>query len=102
MAAEGSGRAGRGVWLPIAGAALTVGLLYLAMFAVPPLITTFVDDLGLSYSQAGALMSITLGAFLLSSLVSGSLVERFGASRVIAAGLVLCGLSSACFALTES
>jgi MFS transporter, DHA1 family, inner membrane transport protein len=88
-------------WARIGGAALAVGLLYVAMFAVPPLITTFVDDLGLSHSQAGALMSITLGAFLVSSLFSGRLVDRVGASRVIVAGLALCGAASLCFALTD-
>jgi len=94
--------AGAGPWARIGGAALAVGLLYVAMFAVPPLITTFVDDLGLSHSQAGALMSITLGAFLVSSLFSGGFVERFGASRVIVAGLALCGVASFCFALTDT
>ncbi len=102
MTTEPIERPPRGVWPAIGGAALAVALLYMAMFAVPPLITTFVDDLGLTHSQAGALMSVTLGAFLVSSLFSGGLVRRFSASRVIVAGLLLCALSSACFALTDA
>ena len=47
-------RQGLSLWLPVIGAALAVGLDYLVIFAVPPLITTFVDDLGLSHAEAGA------------------------------------------------
>lgn len=93
---------GRSPWIPICGAALAVGLVYLAIFSVPPLITTFVDELGLSYTQSGALMSVCLGAFLLSSLVSGRAVERFGPVPVIVSALVLCGAGTACFGLTDS
>ncbi len=90
------------VWVPVAGAAVAVGLLYAAMFAVPPLITVFVDDLGLSHPQAGALMSVCLGGFLVTSIVSGRLVGRFGASRVIVAGLVLCGTATVCLTSSAS
>lgn len=89
------------LWLPVAAAALAVGLLYAAIFAVPPLIPVFVDDLGLSHSEAGALMSVCLGGFLVASIVSGRLVERFGPSRVILAGLLLCGAASLCFPLAD-
>jgi predicted MFS family arabinose efflux permease len=90
------------VWLPVAGAALTIALLYLTIFAIPPLIAEFVDDFGLSHSEAGALMSVTLCALLLTSAVSGRLTTRYGPSRVMLAGLALCGTASVCFALTES
>ena len=92
----------RSAWAPIAGAALAVGLLYLAIFAIPPLITVFVDDLGYSHAEAGALMSVCLGGFLVSSLVSGRLAARFGTVPLIVAGLVLCGVGTACFAIVES
>jgi CP family cyanate transporter-like MFS transporter len=97
-----TGRSGLRLWLPIAGAALAVGLVYLGIFAVPPLITTFVDDLGLSHSEAGALMSVCLGGFLVASLVSGRLAARYGPIPVVVAGLVLCGIATACFALADS
>jgi predicted MFS family arabinose efflux permease len=87
--------------LPVAAGALAVGLVYLATFAVPPLITVFVDDLGLSHSQAGALMSVALGGYLVTSVFSGRLVERFGPGWVVVAGLVLCGTASLCFGLVD-
>jgi predicted MFS family arabinose efflux permease len=78
-----------------------VGLLYLAIFAVPPLITTFVDDLGLTHAEAGALMSVCLGGFLVSSAFSGRLAGRFGPVPLIVAGVLLAGLGTICFAITD-
>jgi predicted MFS family arabinose efflux permease len=95
-------RAGTRIWLPVGGAALAVGLVYMAIFAVPPLITVFVDDLGLSHAQAGGLMSVAVAGLGLGSLVSGPLANRFGNVRVVVAGLVLCAAASFSFALTTS
>lgn len=89
-------------WLPVSGAALAVGLSYLVIFSVPPLITTFVDDLGLSHSEAGALMSVCLGGFLVSSLVSGRLARRFGPIPVVVAGLAVGGAAAIGFGLANS
>jgi predicted MFS family arabinose efflux permease len=74
----------------------------MALFAVPPLITVFVDDLGLSHAQAGALMSVAVAGLGLGSLVSGPLANRFGNVPVVVAGLVLCAAASFSFALTTS
>jgi predicted MFS family arabinose efflux permease len=98
----GPPRSGKVGWAPIGAAALAVGLLYLAIFSVPPLITVFVDDLGYSHAEAGALMSVCLGGFLVSSLVSGRLAARFGPVPLLVAGLILCGVATACFPITES
>ena len=95
-------RQGLSLWLPVVGAALAVGLNYLVIFSIPPLITTFVDDLGLSHAEAGALMSVCLGGFLVSSLLSGKLAARFGPVPLVGAALVLTGVASVCFGLTES
>jgi predicted MFS family arabinose efflux permease len=90
------------LWMPVVGAALAVGLNYLVIFSVPPLITTYVDEHGLSHAQAGALMSVCLGGFLVSSLLSGNLARRFGSIPLVAAALVLTGIASVCFGLTDS
>jgi len=95
-------RAGRQPWVGVAGAAVSIGLLYVPVFAVPPLITTFIDDLGLSHPEAGALMSVFLGGFLVTSAVSGRLIARFGPTRLIVGGLLLGGAASISFALTEA
>jgi predicted MFS family arabinose efflux permease len=82
--------------------AAAVGLVYLPIFSVPPLITTFVDDLGFTYTETGAMMSVCLAAFLVGSLVSGRAAARFGTVRLVVASLVLCGVATACFAITAS
>ena len=50
-AAPPSGSRSR-VWLPVAGAALTIALLYLTIFALPPLIAQFVH-VGYAALQSG-------------------------------------------------
>jgi predicted MFS family arabinose efflux permease len=92
----------RSVWPPIAGMALAVGLVYLSIFSVPPLITTFVDDLGFTHAQTGAMMSVCLAAFLVGSLVSGRLARRFGTVPLVVASLLLCGAATGGFAITAS
>jgi predicted MFS family arabinose efflux permease len=95
-------RSGISLWTPVLGAALAVGLNYLVIFSIPPLITTFVDDLGFSHAEAGALMSVCLGGFLVASLLSGKLAARFGAVPLVGVALLLTGVASICFGLTES
>ena len=92
----------RSPWVAVSGTALAVGLSYMAIFAVPPLITVFVDDLGLTHAEAGSLMSVCLAGFLVGSVLSGRLAARFGPAATITAGLVLCAVASAGFALTTS
>lgn len=90
------------VTLAFAGAFVAVGLVYLGVFVVPPLITVFTDDLGLSHSESGLLMSIYLIAYALTSFTSGPLADRFGAAQVMFAGTVIVGLSSLLFMATTS
>ncbi len=89
-------------WLAVGGAALAVGLVYVAIFAVPPLIAVFVDDLGLSHAQAGVLMSACLGGFLIGSIVSGRVASRFGTRPTIVAALLLCAIATLCFPIGSS
>ena len=95
-------RTGARLWLPFSGAVIAVGLVYMAIFSVPPLITVFVDDLGLSHTETGALMSVCVAAMAVSSLFSGALAGRFGPVPVIVAGLVLCAAGMAGFAATTN
>lgn len=91
----------RAATVAFTGAFLAVGVVYMAVFVVPPLITVFVDDLGLSYSQAGALMSVYLVGYALTSLVCGQLADRFGAVQVMTIGLALASASTFLFAATD-
>ncbi|MEZ5098953.1 MAG: MFS transporter [Thermoleophilia bacterium] len=90
------------VILAFVGAFLAVALVYGCVFVVPPLISTFTDDLGLSHAQAGLLMSAYLAAYALTSFLSGPLADRVGLVRAISGGLVLAGLAGILFASTSS
>jgi len=52
---------------------------------------------GLNKTQAGAIASAMLAAYALGQFVNGSLGERFGARRMIFAGLVGSALADLCF-----
>lgn len=79
---------------------ITVGALYTTIFTVPPLIApVFHDRLGLSFADAGLLMTVYLAAFAAVSLPAGMLADRFGPAKVIATGLLLAGTASILFPL---
>ena len=102
MAAAPSTRLDRKAMVAFIAAFLAVGLTYIAVFIVPPLITVFVDDLGLSHSQAGTLMSVYLAGYAVISLVCGQLADRFGAVRVMGTGVVLAGAATLLFAVSDN
>ncbi|PID81669.1 hypothetical protein CSB20_01830 [bacterium DOLZORAL124_64_63] len=86
---------------PAKTAWLGLGVAYLGLMAVgamfhmvPPLLPEVLRDLGLNHGQGGVLMSTFALPGLLLSLYGGWLVDRFGAYRVGAAGLLVMGLAS--------
>ena len=58
---------------------------------LPPLFPVLRTELGVSYAALGALITVWAGASAISQLVSGFLVDRWGARRVLASGLALLG-----------
>jgi MFS transporter, FSR family, fosmidomycin resistance protein len=56
---------------------------------VPPLFPVLRAEFGVSYAALGAVITASAGASAISQLVSGFLVDRFGARRVLAGGLGL-------------
>lgn len=97
-----SPRLDRAAAVAFAGAFLAVALVYIAAFVVPPLITVFVDDLGLSHTEAGILMSAFLAGYAAASLVSGQLTDRLGAVGVMTAGLALAAAATFLFIASDS
>jgi predicted MFS family arabinose efflux permease len=83
-------------------ASVAIGVVYAAVFAVPPLISpVFVDDLGLTLAQAGLLMTVFTITFAALSLPAGALADRHGPRRVLLAGAVLAGAVSLAFPLSS-
>ncbi len=60
---------------------------------MPPLFPLLRVEFDISYAALGALITASAAASALSQLVSGFLVARFGARRVLAGGLALLGLA---------
>ncbi len=57
--------------------------------SVPPILNLIISDFGLSYAQAGLLMSLFALPGVLVAIPSGIISDRFGVKRVGAASLVL-------------
>lgn len=87
-------------WLMTGMASLVILAVYVTIFAVPPLITTLVSDLGITHEEAGLLMSAYLLVYCLGSLVTGILSDRLGARPVMASGLILASIAGFFFANT--
>jgi predicted MFS family arabinose efflux permease len=81
---------------------VAIVLIYVTIFSVPPLISTFVDEVGFSHAEAGGLMAAFLLAYCVGGVPAGRLADRFGAARVMAAGVILAGVGSLLCAATEA
>ena len=101
-AATISTRVDRATAVAVLGVFLAIGIVFATVFIIPPLITVFVDEIGLSHSQAGDLMTAYIVGYVLLSLVAGQLADRYGAITVMAAGLALATASTFLFMTTES
>jgi sugar phosphate permease len=65
----------------------------LGRFALGMLLPSMGEALQLSYSEMGFISTINFGGYLFAALLSGFLVSRFGARRLIFLALVLVGVS---------
>ncbi len=72
------------------------------LFALGPVLPLVVADLGLSFTLAGVLPSLPLLFMGLCALPGGLVVDRFGARRLVAVGLLVVGLAGAGRALAPS
>lgn len=90
MAAH-SGRKRFGVVMGLIGAGHTVSHLYL--LALPPLFPLLKTELGIGITQLALLVSLLNLATVAAQFPAGMLVDRIGARPVLAAGLVLMGIS---------
>jgi DHA1 family solute carrier family 18 vesicular amine transporter 1/2 len=74
----------------------------LLMFALVPLLPDYVDQLGLSKTQAGAVIGIYSAATLAMALPAGRVADRIGPKRITVAGAALMSVSTLAYAFADS
>ncbi len=65
---------------------------FIKVFEIPSMIPIFVDELQISYAQAGLFMTAYTVIRCLASLPAGSVTDRLGAAPVISVCLLCVGL----------
>ncbi|MFB6304483.1 MAG: MFS transporter [Haloferacaceae archaeon] len=59
--------------------------------ALPPILPLLVSDFGLTYGQAGALVTVFFAMYSVFQLPAGMLADRIGQQRLLSGGMVLLG-----------
>ncbi len=67
------------------------GLSHFFQLVLPPLFPAMKDDLGVGYAELGAMMGVFFGVSGVAQFAAGHAVDRFGARRVLVAGMALLG-----------
>ena len=80
-------------WLMLALVWLLYGCFGLTQGSIPPLVQPVVEDLGMTYGQMGVILGIWQLVYIGTSSPLGTLVDRWGVRRSMAAGLFLILLS---------
>ena len=79
---------------------LSVIVLYVNIYAVPPMTLSIIRELGISHFQAGLLMTTFAVVYCLGNALVGLLSDRWGALRVMVGGLSLGYLASLLLSVT--
>jgi predicted MFS family arabinose efflux permease len=74
----------------------------LLMFAIVPILPSYVEALNLSKTQAGAVIGIYSAATLVISLPAGRIADRLGPRRITIAGVALMTVSTLAYAGADS
>jgi len=68
--------------------------IYLARSVLPPVLPVLTTELGLTYTQSGLLETAYLIGYIISKLPAGSLSEKYGPRKVLAASMIGYGAST--------
>lgn len=88
----------RSTLFPLAATLAVQVLVSMAVVTMPVLAPAVAAETGVSASYVGIFIAVVYGASMAASLVSGPMVQRFGAIRVSQFCLVACAAGMACVA----
>lgn len=75
---------------------------YIHRMMVPPLLPMIVDDLGISNTQAGLLMSGFMISYAIAQIPAGYLSDKYGARKVVSLGIAVFSLTTLLIGLSRS
>lgn len=94
--------AGRGAWAPVAVLLLSSSLTVMAGAVLTPVVATLGEDLGLSGTEAGLVLTTHALSLALASPLMGALLDRHGPRPVLVAGLIGYAVAGGAGALLDS
>jgi len=89
-------------WFIVFVAYVSVVVLYINIFSIPPIILSLIRDTGINHFQAGLLMTVYTAIYCVSNIVTGILSDRFGPKKIMMGGLLISFLSSLIFTYTSN
>lgn len=78
------------------------GISHFYQLVLPPLFPAIKDELSISYTALGFAVSLLYAVSGICQTAAGFVVDRFGAHRVLVAGLALCGVGAIMAGLAQS
>ena len=89
-------------WVILAVSTLAFMQVHLHRVGFAPLIPTFIEDLGLSYAAAGAIMTAYFWTYTVVQIPVGLLADRWGSRRVMIVFMAILALGAIAFPLSQS
>jgi len=80
---------------------ISVIVLYINIFSIPPITLSLIRDIGINHFQAGLLMTVYTVVYCVSNIFTGILSDRFGPKKIMMTGLLIAFLSSLIFTYTS-
>ncbi|HUV07184.1 MAG TPA: MFS transporter [Spirochaetia bacterium] len=81
---------------------LSIVVLYINIFALPPVTVALIRETGLGHFQAGLLMTVYTVVYCVGNIFTGILSDRYGPKSIMITGLLAGYLCSLLFTLTDS
>ncbi len=89
-------------WITVSITCVSVIVLYINIFSIPPIILSLIRDTGINHFQAGLLMTVYTAFYCVSNVFTGILSDMVGSKKVMTGGLLIACISSFIFTYTSN